>query len=206
MKIRKHYSKVDYLIAFIRSITHRNKRMQNKFSIIWIHPDVIIKDGEVGSNQLFILLKICLQFGGILLERAKEAVNNVLVISELMEIKFFYEILIQVLNNFEKSIYNIRSGYNSIINLNFKKYLVAIKSYILQRFSTNNAESIALMNNSLIFPAEYAFLGNCPQTSILADRSFKNDNIPKYFFCYYNSVDQGEDSNRSDISDEVLLQ
>jgi hypothetical protein len=46
---------------------------------------------------------------GTLLERAKKAINCSMLVPELMNIKISYKILVPVLDNFEKSIFNIRT-------------------------------------------------------------------------------------------------
>jgi hypothetical protein len=70
------------------------------------------------------------------------------------------------------------------------------------------------MNDLSISPSKYAYLGICPPTSILVERSFsilkktlaKNrsfskENVLKYFFCYYNSLEYNEEFELSESSE-----
>ena len=222
MKIRASYSNVDNLIASIKLITHKNTRMKSKFADVGIPPDVIItrwsswiKAALYYADNLSCIKDIVNSCPpeGIMLQRAKDALNSTHVASELVLIKLSYESLIPILDDFENSVYNIRTGYEALANLNFESDPVKIKEYLNCRLDSNDIKTIALLEDSTISPSRYVELGICPPTSIAVersfsmlkkllamDRNFKQENICKYFCCYYNSVEYSYDSESSDFA------
>ena len=57
---------------------------------------------------------------GVLVKRAKEAVNEPSLLADLVYIKKSYENLILMIDNFDKSMYTIYSGHEILFNINLK--------------------------------------------------------------------------------------
>ena len=88
---------------------------------------------------------------GILITTAIEVVNNIYLISDLVQIKECYEKLICILDKFLNSSYVIYSGHD-ILTEYFKSDPVNIKSYILVRFYNNDIKTIVkCISNYLLF-------------------------------------------------------
>ena len=137
---------------------------------------------------------------GVLVKRAKEAVNEPSLLADLVYIKESYENLIFIMDNFDKSRYTIYSGHEILSNINFKTDPVNIKMYVESRLNDNDARTIARLTNEDISPTIYQLLRECPPTSISVERSFsmlkkllaKDRNFDKkhvfdYIFCNFNS-------------------
>ena len=134
------------------------------------------------------------------MKRAKEVVNEALLLTDLVYIKESYKNLIFIMDNFDKSKYKIDSGHEILSNINFKTDSMNIKMYIESRLNDYDARSITRLINESISPTIYHLLRECLPTSISVKRSFsmfknlhaKDRNFDKkhifdYIFRYFNS-------------------
>lgn len=209
MRIKSYYRNVDALIGSIKMLTHKNNTILNMFSDFEKPPSVIItrwsswlRAAIYYCNNLpkIIIIMDKIKPEGILYSRALEALNDKTLIIDLVKIKRSYEFLINVLDGFENSKYNIETGYNEIAKIFISEDSVGINEYIVKIISKNDIKKIVALNDNTISPTDYQYLLNCPPTSIAversfsmlkkmlaSDRNFSKENIIKYFMVYYNS-------------------
>lgn len=208
MRIKAFYTAVDHCISSVKAITVKNRRISSLFSIIGKPPSVIVtrwsswlKAAIYYSNNLVIVRKIVNEIGdeGILIKRAKEAVNDKKLHKDLISITSNYRCLIDVLDRFETSEVDMKTGYEMIHGIDFLEDPVELKNYVINRLSVNDIKKLLTLQNEMIAPTTYAYLKKCLPTSIPAersfsmlkkllnyDRNFKDSNIYSYFSYYYN--------------------
>jgi len=226
MNIRAHYKHVDSLIATVKMITTKNRSNAAHFSNIGAPPVVIITRWSSWLRAALYyadnLPKVKLILNnlpgtGIMLQRAKEAVNQNSLTADLLAVKECYEQLIPILDNFENSLYTINSGYEILSTLQFELDPVNIKSYLEKRLLDNDITIIAKLTDDSISPTVYHLLRQCPPSSISVERSFsmlkkllaKDRNFNKmnvfdYIFCYFNKrviKDANEDNDESSMDE-----
>lgn len=208
MRIKAYYTEVNDLISAIQAATIKCKSRIRLFESIMLPPKVIVtrwsswlRCALYYSDNLPEIKKIVRIFeeDGKIVENAQKIVENVNLTHQLVDIKFNYEILISVLDNFENSQYNILSGYQCLQNIDFKNDPCSLKCYLASRLSNNGITEIISMKNECISPTSYLLLQNCPPTSIsversfsmlkkllASDRNFYPDNIYDFFSFYFN--------------------
>lgn len=226
LHIRSHFTNVDELIAAIKMLTVKNKTRADLFSSIGTPPQVVITRWSSWLRACFYysahlpiikLIVNSLPDKGMIVRRAMNAVQCPSIVSDLISIKESYEVLIDILDKFEKSQYTIQTGYEALININFKNDPVNIKSYIQERLKNNEINVIVSHSNGNISPDMYVALKNCIPTSIAVERSFSMlnkmlskdrnfapNNVYKYLACYYNNRFHMEDyDEEKDICDDI---
>lgn len=211
IRIKASYINVDNCIARIKLITIKNKSNADLFKNIGKPPDVIVtrwsswlKAAIYYATHLPSIKGIVnsIDNEGILVKRAKEALRNEFLISDLMEIVENYSNLINILDKFEESYYNIETGYCTLLNMNFGRDPIELKLYIDKRLKANGISDLIDLVKEEITPIDYVHLKKCPPTSIAVERSFsmlgkmltnernfRSDNIYHYFSEYYNKFD-----------------
>ena len=226
MKIRSHYKCVDDLIACIKMLTVKNKTRSMLFQSIGLPPQVIITRWSSWliaslyySKNLPLIRNIVLSLPdtGVIVTRAQNAITAPGLVNDLISIKQCYEVLIEILEQFEKSTYTIQSGYDALSGINCLNDPVGIKLYLQDRLQKNDITSIVNHFNDNISPDRYVSLKQCIPTSLPVERSFSllkkmlsSDrhfspiNVPKYLSLYYNKFNNVEQEEHSD--DESLVE
>ena len=98
---------------------------------------------------------------GLLITNAKDVLSNLNVFHSLFQIKTSYQSLIDVMDRFVNSTYNIKTGYNQLINLNLNEDPCEITYYILKRLQKQDIMSIINFGNRNISSSIYACLHEC---------------------------------------------
>ena len=109
---------------------------------------------------------------GITIKRAKEAVNEINLLADLVHIKDCYENLICMPDNFDCSRYIIYSGHGILSHINLETDPVNIKTYIESRLHDSDIRTIVRLTGEGISPNFYHLLRECPPTSISVDQTF----------------------------------
>ena len=209
MKIRGYYKDIDNLIAYVKALTIKNKTITALFQHITSPPSVILtrwsswlRAVNYYCDNLPEIIRIVenIEENGIQVENAKEAVRSRNLFKNLCEVKNCYGNLVQTLDYFEASYYDIEAGYNVLNSITFGTDPVNIRSYLNNRLSNNDIKIIMNYGNENISPSTYIELKKCPPASISVersfsmlnkllakDRNFKHENIAKYMFFYYNT-------------------
>lgn len=210
MIIRANFNNVDKLIGSIKAITIKNKNNMAFFSEIGLPPKVIVTRWSSWLRAVDyycvnlpsiknILNKISTD--GILIQNAKNAIENNTLINDLITIKRCYSsTLIPILDLLEANSLNIRTSIEMINQLNFEFDTLQLKEYLNKRLRENDITSIHTLSNPMISPVEYMLLLECIPTSVsversfsmlkkllVKDRNFDSNNIYSYFAFYYNS-------------------
>lgn len=210
MRIRAYYSNVDKCISSVKAITIKNRTITALFKTVGKPPTVIVtrwsswlKASLYYAEHLPIIKNIInsIDGQGILISKAKDAINNTFLTENLTEIVSNYSSLIEILENFEDSKYNIETGYETLMKINFAKDPVLIKEYLTKRLGQNEISDLLQYSNSKISPETYALLKKCIPTSLPVersfsmlkkmlshDRNFNSENIYSYFAPYYNTM------------------
>ncbi|KAG0430752.1 hypothetical protein DMUE_5635 [Dictyocoela muelleri] len=127
MKIKAYYKNVDFLVSSIKGITHKNKTNSAKFLNIGQPLSVIITRM---SSWLRAVDYYCENFpevknivskienDSILVSNAKDSIKDKTLFKSLCEIIESYISLVEILDNFESSTYDIESGYKVLNDLN----------------------------------------------------------------------------------------
>ncbi|KAG0439050.1 hypothetical protein DMUE_2703, partial [Dictyocoela muelleri] len=119
---------VDACIASVKSLTIKNKTRKALFSSISTPPDVIITRWASWLNGALYYCKnlpairlIISQIDGdgIIVEKAKQAVENPKPFQELIAVKECYSGLIEILKGFESSKFTIGNCLTAITKLDF---------------------------------------------------------------------------------------
>ncbi|KAG0436511.1 hypothetical protein DMUE_4189 [Dictyocoela muelleri] len=181
MKIKAYYKNVEFLVSSIKGITHKNKTNFAKFVNIGQPPSVIITRW---SSWLRAVNYYCenlpevknivskIENDSILVSDAKDSIKDKTLFKSLCEIKEFYISLVEILDNFESSTYDIESEYKVLNDLNIVYDPVQIKEYINNRLKVNDISVIATLKNKKISPACYVAYKKCPHSSIAVEGSF----------------------------------
>ena len=103
---------------------------------------------------------------GILVQKAKEAVNNETVLASLVKIKRDYSVLTTIIKGMESSKYSIREAHSDINQLDFKEDSTSVMLYIAKRMNKNSdVSAIMELSRLAVSPAVYAALQQCQPTS-----------------------------------------
>ena len=208
MKIQSFFKEIYSVIATMKALTIKNKDRRNQFAEIGLsipHP-VITRWGTwltaaVWYSHNFPKVKEIIdsmEGEGLLLTRAKSAINNPEVTNQLCEI-MNYSCLIDMTNRFESSQIALKDGIDELNNIHFHSDPCSIKAYIQKRVNASDFETILKMRRENISPADYALLQRAQPTSTAVERSFsilksilrlnrpfKAENVRKYIVLAYN--------------------
>lgn len=212
MKVKAHYETVDRCISTVKAITVKNRNISSIFSIISKPPGVIVTRwsswlrATLYYSKNFPVVKNIvnsLQDEGVLIKKAKEAVNDPNIVKDLIEVVECYSSLIIILDKFENSEFNIETGFAAVNELKFTKDPVELKIYFTKRLYENEISKLLNFDNDNISPETYLYLKNCIPTSIPVersfsmlkkmlqyDRNFNTENIYSYFAPYYNRKEE----------------
>ena len=108
---------------------------------------------------------------GLLVSRAKDAINVEGLVSDLVKINQ-YRTLAANVEFLEGSACTITKAYGLLKNMQFDDDLCAIKDYINKRLSNSDLETIINCTNFTIDPTSYALLQKAQPTSAAVERSF----------------------------------
>ena len=219
-KIRGKYSNVDNLIARVKAVVVKNKERKNSFRGIGIPPEPIVtrwaswlKAAIYYADNLPQVRRIVNEFTGegLLVAKAKESLMDPNLTENLLSIKRDYESLIGLVENSEKTRYNMVSAYNDLMEVNFGVDSCNLKLYLNKRLNNNaDLKFIATLSRDDISPSQYQLLQNCQASSasversfsmlkklLAKDRPFNDENVQKYFMVYYNSSQEINDDYRT---------
>ena len=205
MRVRAHFKNIDEVIATIKAATIKNKDRKKDFYDAGLPspPDPVI-------TRWATWLRAALYYrenlpavrtivnnrtnAGLLVSRAKDAINVERLMSDLVEINQYLEFL-------EGSACTITKAYGLLKNMQFDGDPCAIKDYINKRLSNSDSETIINCTNLTIDPTSYALLQKAQPTCAAVERSFsmlnkllREDrnfdvkNVKKYMMLYYNKT------------------
>ena len=215
MKVRANFPAVDELIAKVKALTVKNKARRILFNVI--------AASATSHNQMDQLVECCsllllipsevnaivenLNESGILVQRAKEALEPQNLSAQLFQIKEQYSDVANVVQKMESSHCTIGKAFQDVMSLNFGADVCGIRKYIQRRIAKNDITSIVKMEREDISPHLYNLLQKSQATSasversfsklgkILAkDRNFREDHVKQYLMVKYNFSHQAEES------------
>ena len=181
-KVRGQFADVDNLIARVKAVTVNNKTRRSQFAKIGSPPQPVVTRwgswltaaGYYAENLLEVR-KIVNSFegNGVLVMKAKAAVNSDSVASSLVKIQRDYMELPKYIMKMENSKYSIREAHADITALDLKQDCVKIMPYIRKRMEKNSdVNSIMEMKHDGMCPALFAKLQSCQPTSAAIEHSF----------------------------------
>lgn len=208
MKIQSFFKDIDSVIATMKALTVKNKDRRNQFSNMGLtipHP-VITRWGTwltaaAWYSHNFPKVKETIdsmEGEGLLLTRAKTAINNPEVTNQLCQI-MNYPCLVDMINRFESSKFALKDAIDELKNIEFNSDPCSIKPYIQKRVKGSDFEAILNMTKKATPPADYALLQRAQPTSVAVERSFsilkgmlrpnrpfKAENVRMYIVPAYN--------------------
>jgi len=210
-KVRGHFAEVDNLIAAVKAVTVKNKQRRHKFNEIGSPPQPVLTRWGTWLNAVEYYAKHLVEVrnivnsfegNGVLVLRAKAAVNDWKVRESLVKIQRDYQVLPQLIKRMENSKYTIKAAYEDITKIDLKEDCAKIGSYIRKRMEKNSdISNIVNLRKDGVSPATYAQIQNCQPTSasversfsmlrklLRKDRSFLPENVEKYLSSYYNKL------------------
>ena len=210
-KVRSHFPDVDDLIARIKAATLKNKTRRQLFEHIGSPPQPVVTRWGSWLQAAFFYADYFLEVKsvvnrfegqGILVVRAKEAVNSSSVMESLMKIKRDYMNLPKIIEKLESTKCTMNEAYTELTTLDMKQDCVAIGAYIKKRLRRNgDLEAIVKMQRVGVSPSLYAELQCCQPTSASVERSFSvlarllrkdrpflPSNAEKYLSLHYNKL------------------
>ena len=134
-KIRAYYTDVDQLIAWTKTATVKNKTRRNKFEDIDMPPETALtrwgtwlEAANYYAENLVQVLRIVNSFegNGILVRKAKDAVNDEGVARSLATIQRDYSNIPKMIKKVESSKYTMLEAYKDITKADFKCWHYAI--------------------------------------------------------------------------------
>ena len=163
MRVRAHFKNIDEIIATIK-----NKDRKKDFHDAGLPspPDPVItrwatwlRAALYYSENLPAVRTIVNNWtsAGLLVSRAKEAINVEDLVSDLVKINQ-YRALAANVGFFEGSACTITEAYGLLKNMQFDDDPCAIKNYIKKRLSNYDLKTIINCNNLTIDPTSYALL------------------------------------------------
>ena len=182
MRVRAHFKSIDEIIATIKAATIKNKDRKKDFHDAGLPspPDPVITRWATWlravlyySENLPAVRTIVNSWtsAGILLSRAKDAINAEDLVPDLVKINQ-YRTLAANVEFLEGSACTITEAYRLLKNMQFDDDPCAIKNYIKKRLSNSNVETIINCTNLTIDPTSYALLQKAQPTSAALERSF----------------------------------
>ena len=210
-KVHSHFQEVDGLIATVKAATVKNRNRCNMFSKIGTPPQPVLTRwgtwlcaAEYYAKNLPEVRKIVNSFEGtgVLVSRAKAAVNDAKVAESLVKIQRDYQELPRLIEKMEGSKYTLKEAHDDVTTLDFKQDCVGIGAYITKRMRKNcDVENIIKSEQENVSPAVFAELQCCQPTSSAVERSFSMlgkilrkdrpflpENVSKYLCLYYNKL------------------
>ena len=211
MRVRAHFKNIDEIIATIKAATIKNKNRKKDFHDAGLPspPDPVITRwatwlrAALYYNESLPALRTIVNnwtSAGLLLSRAKDAINVEDLVPDLVKINQ-YRTLVANAEFLEGSACTITEAYELLKNIQFDDDPSAIKNYIKKRLSNSDlhVETIINCTNLTIGPTSYALLQKAQSTSAAVERSFsmlskllRKDrnfdvkNVKKYMMLYYN--------------------
>ena len=208
-KVRSHFADVDNLIAHVKAATIKNKNRRQKFSKIGSPPQPVLtrwgtwlNAAEYYAKNLQEVRDIVNSFDGqgILVSRAKAAVNDCNIAESLVKIQRDYQELPKLIKQMESSKYTLLEAHADISAVDLKQDCVGIGAYLKKRMLKNkDVKAIVSLQKEGVSPALYAELQCCQPTSASVERSFSmlgkllrkdrpflSVNVNKYLSVYYN--------------------
>ena len=122
-KVRSYFTEVDNLVARVKAATVKNKTRRSLFKDIGSPPEPVVtrwgtwlEAAEYYADNLTEVTKIVNSFDGdgIIVNRAKDAVNDASIAASLMKIKRDYVELPKIIKKMESSKYTIREAHADI--------------------------------------------------------------------------------------------
>ena len=174
-KICAYYTDVDQLIAWTKAATVRNKTRRNEFQNIGMPPEPVLtrwgtwlEAANYYAKNLVEVRRIINSFegNGILVRKAKDAVNDEGVARSLTAIQRDYSNIPQMIKKVESSKYTMLEAYKDITEADFKSDSAGIMPYLKQRIKKNGDLKAIVENARMdINPSLYGQLQNCQPTS-----------------------------------------
>ena len=138
-KIRAYYTDVDQLIAWTKAATVKNKTRRNKFEDIGMPPEPALtrwgtwlEAANYYAENLVQVRRIVNSFegNGILVRKAKDAVNDEGVARSLTAIQRDYSNIPKMIKKVESSKYTMLEAYKDITKADFKSDSAGIMPYL----------------------------------------------------------------------------
>jgi hypothetical protein len=209
IKLKSYFADVNYLISAVQMAIIKNKSRKESFYRTGYPPNVIItrwsswlKASLWYADNLPAVIEIVESWDndGILVFNSKNSIHSTTVFQSLCVLKSNYEILVNILDDFEHSKYNMETGLKKLQSISFKYDPVGLKDYIDARLDKNDIVRLVNSTEKNISPSMKMKLINCPPTSVSVERSFSmlkkmlardrnfvSENILDYFYFYYNT-------------------
>ena len=166
MRVRAHFKNIDEIIATIKAATIKNKHCKKDF-----HDAGLPFPSDPVISRWATWLRAALYYienlpavrtivnnwtsAGILVSRAKDAINVEDLMPELVKINQ-YRTLAANVEFLEGSAFTITEAYGLLKNMQFDDDPCAIKNYIKKRLSNSDLETIINCTNFTIDPTSYA--------------------------------------------------
>ncbi|KAG1682031.1 Glutaredoxin 1 [Nymphon striatum] len=183
----------------------------NIYNAMVIHANVSV---SVPTNLLqrykFLIMILLKKRDGILVSRAKEAVNSRSVAESLVKIKRDYKDIPKLIFKFESTKFAMYEAHREIHALDISQDCIGIGEYFKKRLNKNkDFEVIVKMTMDNISPALYAELQCCQPASAAVERSFSmlEKLLAKdrsFFFNYNFYIIGGNQYSLQDIENGVL--
>ena len=211
MRVRAHFKNIHEVIATIKAATIKNKDRKKDFHDAGLPspPDPVIAKWATWlraaldySENLPAFRTIVNNWtsAGLLVSRAKDAINVEGLVSDLVKINQ-YRTLAANVEFLEGSACTITKAYGLLKNMQVDDDPCAIKDYINKLLSNSDLETIINCTNLTIVPTSYALLQKAQPTSaaversfsmlnklLRKDRSFDVKNVKKYMMLYCNKT------------------
>lgn len=209
MHIRAHFTSVNSLIATVKAATLKNKDRREDFSRAGLPtpPEPVLTRWATWlsaaffySENLPVVRTIVNNWEdeGLLVTRAKEAVNNELLVADLVEIGQ-YRPLADEIERFEASHFTILEAHRELVELRFGNDPCHIRDYLNRRLADSDLAKIVNFSCPTVSPATYELLLQAQPSSaaversfsilkkvLRSDRPFKTMNVKKYLMLCYN--------------------
>ena len=206
MRVRAHFKNIDAVVAAMKAATVKNKERCKDFRNAGLPspPAPVVTRWATWLEAAFfyaehlpVVRNIVNNWksGGILVTRAKEAINEDQLISDLVLI-LQYQPLARNVELLEATDCRMADAFKLIKNMDFLEDPCEIQNYIDRRLSGSDIATIINSSVSTIPPATYALLQKAQATAersfsmlkklLRKDRNFKSENAKKYKLLYYN--------------------
>ena len=169
MRVRAHFKNIDEVIATIKAATIKNKDRKKDFHDAGLPspPNPVITRWATWHNRTTLYYSESLPAvrtivnnwtsAGLLVSRAKDAINVEGLVSDLVKINQ-YRTLAANVEFLEGSACTVTKAYGLLKNMQFDDDPCAIKDYINKRLSNSDLETIINCTNLTIDPTSYALL------------------------------------------------
>ena len=183
MRVRAYFKNIDDVLATIKAATIKNKDRKNDFREAGLpsptEPVITrwatwLRAALYYSENLPAVCTIVNNWtsGGILVSRAKDAVNVDDLVPNLVRINQYRILAANVELLVEASDCTMTEAYELLKNMHFLDDPCSIQAYIKNRLSNTDLETILNCSNSAIAPTTYALLQNAQLTSAAVEQSF----------------------------------